>query len=102
MNSKHYQTERKNREEIISSLGGEGKAFKSFRINRGHRDGEEIHTVTFNAIIVITNANSGKVITKLIGRPEQIDRYFRRINCQTPKFLMDLAREHKKLGLNES
>lgn len=102
MNSKHYTYERKNREEIISSLGGEGKAFKSFKINRGHRDGEEIHTITFNAIIVITNANSGKVVTKLIARPEQLDRYFRRINAQTPKFLMDLAREHKKLGLNES
>ena len=101
MNTKHYEKDRKSREEVISSIGGEGKPFKSFKINRGHKDGIEVHTVTMNAIVIITNEKSGKVITKLIARPEQIDRYYRRINGQTPRWLIDLAKEHTKLGLNE-
>ena len=54
MVSKHYETQRNEREKFIEEhLGGDGRVVDSFVVNKGHIYGEEIHYVTDNAIIII-------------------------------------------------
>ena len=44
-------------------------------VNKGHKDGNEVHVIYNNGIIKIYNANSRKFITVLIAREPQIERY---------------------------
>ena len=77
MNTKHYTNDRQKREEIIRNVIGEGKEVETFKIDRGHRNGPELHTITTTGIIIIRNARTKKIVTKLIARPAQIKRYFK-------------------------
>ena len=44
-------------------------------VNKGHKNGNEIHLVYNNGIIKIYNANTRKFVTVLIARVPQIERY---------------------------
>ena len=44
-------------------------------VNKGHKDGNEVHVIYNNGIVKIYNANSRKFITVLIAREPQIKRY---------------------------
>lgn len=44
-------------------------------VNKGHKDGNEVHVIYNNGIIKIYNANTRKFITVLIAREPQIRRY---------------------------
>lgn len=44
-------------------------------VNKGHKDGNEVHVIYNNGIIKIYNANTRKFITVLIAREPQIARY---------------------------
>lgn len=44
-------------------------------VNKGHKDGNEVHVIYNNGIIKVYNANSRKFITVLIAREPQIKRY---------------------------
>ena len=105
MVSKHYETQRDEREKFIEEcLGGDGQVVDSFVIDKGHIKGEEIHCVTDNGIIVIYNAASKKLVSKLIARPQQIKRYYEHTGREPPKEykkILDLARQHQILGYNE-
>ena len=57
-------------------LGGYGNPLYSFIVDKGHRNGDEIHTITDNGVIIIQNYNTKKFITCLIAREGQIRRYF--------------------------
>lgn len=97
-NSIHYSDERSGREAIIALIG-EGKRIGFFTWNRGHKNGKEAHIVTDNAIILIFNLNSKKLVTKLIARPGQLERYYGK--GKVPTNLMAKAIEHQKLGYNK-
>lgn len=97
MDSYHYRSGRNYREEIIRSLGGYGKTIHEEVIDRGHKGGAEIHCITDNAIIVIYNLRTQKLITTLIARPEQLKSY----NWKVPQKLLDMAHKRKIEGLNE-
>lgn len=75
MTSKHYTNDRAKREEIINKIG-QGQEVYTFIIDRGHRNGAEIHAITTTGIINIYNQRTKKLVTKLIARPGQIKRYF--------------------------
>ena len=98
MESKHWTQERTGRNALIN-LVGEGRVFARFEVDRGHRNGPEVHTITANAIIIITNKATGKLITKLVARPEQIKRYYK--NGQAPQSLIWAARKNLEKGYNE-
>ena len=49
MTSKHYTEDRQAREEIIKKIGT-GEVVASFRVDRGHRNGAEIHKITNTGI----------------------------------------------------
>lgn len=94
MTSKHYTDDRKVREELIKKIGF-GNEIGTFRVDKGHPKGAELHTVTDTGIIIIRNERTHKMVTKLIARPNQIKRYG--INR---KDVIEIAREHQALGYN--
>lgn len=98
MTSRHYTNDRQKREEIIKKIGY-GKIIKSVVVDRGHKNGPEIHNLSDTGIITIQNQRTKKMITKLIARPGQIKRYYKE-NEIIPTGLLDLARQHQKLALN--
>ena len=51
------------------------KVCKIAVVNKGHKDGNEVHVIYNNGIIKIYNANTRKFITVLIAREPQIKRY---------------------------
>ena len=99
MTSKHYTKDRQIREAIIKQIGL-GEEVATFEIDRGHRNGAELHTVTTTGIIIIRNKRTNKLITKLIARPSQISRYFS-IQTNEVRELMKIAQKHKEMGYNE-
>ena len=99
MNSKHYRRDRQAREAVIEQIGM-GVVIKSVRIDRGHRNGPEIHKVTSTALVLVYNERTGILVTKLIARPAQITRYFGQ-NEVVPTAVLNLARQHARNGWNE-
>ena len=105
MVSKHYETQRNEREKFIEEcLGGDGQVIDSFVVDKGHINGEEIHEITDNGIIIVYNAVSKKLVSKLIARPNQIKRYYQNTGREPPKEykeILELAKQHQILGYNE-
>lgn len=96
--SKHYLTDRSKREALIKTIG-EGKIIATFTVDKHHRNGLELHSITDTGIIIIRNKRTKKMVTKLIARPQQIRRYFKTVNAEVEK-IIKLAQEHTKLGYN--
>lgn len=66
----HFSSERIQREKLIRDIIGErGSLVASFLVDKGHRNGKEIHRVLDSGIIEIYNQRTGKLVTKLIARP---------------------------------
>lgn len=100
VNTNHNINERTSRtNKIINIIGGFGKPMYSFIVDTQHPNGNEIHTITDNGIIVIQNQNTKKLITCLIARPNQIKRYFTSIPIEMYK-VINIAKEHHKNGYN--
>lgn len=91
MTSKHYMNDREAREEVIRKIGM-GDIKDRFVVDRGHKNGSEIHEIRTTGIIVIYNQRTGKMITKLIARVGQIKRYY--ANGKAPKQILARAYEN--------
>lgn len=102
MTSLHYSNDRTSREYLIANVIGLGKVVRTVLWDRHHPNGSEIHCISDTGIVTIYNELTGKMVTRLIARPEQIRRYYEhtktKVTC--PQYLIDLAIEHKKLGYN--
>ena len=98
LTSAHYQKERKKREDFIAFVVGDGNVIKEMVVDRGHVNGLEIHSLTDTGVIIIRNKRTGKLITKLIARPNQVKRFFNKE--QPPQWLMTLAKFHEDLHYN--
>ena len=96
--SRHYTEDRQAREALINMIGT-GEAIATVRVDKGHRNGAELHTITTTGIIIIRNERTHKMITKLIARPGQIRRYFTEITEDIQK-VIDIAREHQLMKYN--
>ena len=92
--SEHYDGDRLTREELIRRIG-EGRVICSVIIDRGHPNGAEEHFLTDTGIIIIVNNRTRIVVTKLIARPGQLRRFGR-----VPRSVIEIAREHTRLGYN--
>lgn len=105
MTSLHYKNNRNKRENFIEEyLSDDGIMVDGFIVDKGHKKGLEVHSITDKGIIVIHNLNSGKLITKLIARPQQIKRYYESSGREPPpeyEDILELARQHHILGYNE-
>lgn len=103
MDTKHYKNQRYNREKFINDYIGDGLIVDGFVVDNGHPNGVEVHSITENSIIIIHNYRTGKLVTKLLARPQQIKRYYESTGRKHPpeyKHILELAREHNILGFN--
>ena len=99
--TRHYNCERVERERFIEQTIGYGDVVDQFFWDKGHRDGPEIHVITSTGIIMIYNALSKKLVTTLIARPAQIQRYYEKEGRAAPPELLALALEHQQKGYNK-
>lgn len=102
MVGKHYKKKRYKRERFINKfLNGDGKVIDSFIVDRGHVEGLERHDVTENGIILVYNAESKKLVTKLIARPTQVKKLYKDSGKEPPEWLLYLCKWHTDLNYNK-
>lgn len=102
MVSKHYKRQRYKREKFIHKCcNGDGNIIDEFIVDKGHINGLERHCVTDTGIIIIYNKDSGKLVSKLIARPNQIKRYYFGTDKEPPASLLRLAEWHESMGYNK-
>lgn len=90
--------ERQSRNEFIRSKIGIGMPIRTFKWDKGHPNGPELHTITDNGVIIVRNERTGKLITTLIARPGQIHRYYKSVNESASTYLINIALEHTRDG----
>ena len=104
MVSNHYKKQRNRREKFIKKyLHEDGNIIDGFIVDKGHKNGAEVHSLTDNGIIIIENFDTGKLITKLVARPNQIKRYYDFTKREPPKEIKNilyLAKWHESLNYN--
>ena len=72
------------------------KVAKIAVVNKGHKNGNEIHVVYNNGVVKVYNERTCKFITVLIARAPQIERY----NIQVTKAMRKKINMHIKNGYN--
>lgn len=72
------------------------KVIKIAVVNKGHKNGDEIHLVYNNGVVKIYNARTRKFITVLIARTPQIERY----KIEVTKTMQNKIRSHITKGYN--
>ena len=97
-NTQHVVT-RSKRAQIAQRLINEecAKVCKIAVVNKGHKDGNEVHVIYNNGVIKIYNANTCRFITVLIAREPQIERY----NIKITATMRNKIKVHIKNGYNE-
>ena len=73
------------------------KVVKIAVVNKGHKNGNEIHVILNNGIIKVYNARTHKFITVLIARVPQIERY----KIKVTKTMRNKIKSHIKQGYNQ-
>lgn len=101
MNTFHYDYERNERKAVVKRIGNGNPILIMHDIDKGHPNGKECHVITDTGIVFIYNENTKQLVTTLIARPAQIQRYYDMINKKAPVWLMNIAKNHVALGLNE-
>ena len=72
------------------------KVVKIAVVNKGHKNGEEVHVVYNNGVVKIYNERTHKFITVLIARVPQIERY----NVKVTKTMREKIESHIANGYN--
>lgn len=97
----HFSIERCERAKILEELKAPilsvGGKLCIFIVDKGHKNGAEIHVITENGIINIYNRHSKKYVTGLIARPGQLMRY----GVVIPESVLEKARTHVAMHYNE-
>lgn len=73
------------------------KVVKIAVVNKGHKNGNEIHVIFNNGIIKVYNERTRKFITVLIARVPQIERY----KIKITKTMRNKIKSHIKKGYNQ-
>ena len=97
----HFSADRKRRAAILEELKAPILSVNGklciFIVDKGHKDGKEIHVITENGIIHIYNKHSKRYITGLIARPAQLMRY----GVSIPDNVIKKASIHVSMHYNE-
>ena len=102
MDTMHYKNDKNIvvRTMVIEKYIGFGNDIFSAEVDRGHKNGTEIHVITDTAIIKIYNTRTRKHVTDLIARPNQIRRVYNSKGQKAPRWLLDIAYENQNRGFN--
>ena len=73
------------------------KVIKIAVVNKGHKNGNEIHLVYNNGVVKVYNENTRKFITVLIARVPQIERY----KIKVTRTMRNKIKSHIKQGYNQ-
>ena len=73
------------------------KVLKIAIVNKGHKNGNEIHIVYNNGVVKVYNENTRKFITVLIARVPQVERY----KIKVTKTMRNKIKSHVKKGYNQ-
>lgn len=96
-NTQHVVT-RSKRAQIAQRLINEesAKVYKIAIVDKGHKNGEEVHVIYNNGVIKVYNASTHKYITILIAREAQIARY----NIKLTQTMRNKIKKHIAQGYN--
>lgn len=72
------------------------KVVKIAIVNKGHKNGNEVHLVYNNGVVKVYNEHTRKFITVLIARVPQIERY----KIKVTRTMERKIKEHIKQGYN--
>ena len=72
------------------------KVVKIAVVNKGHKNGNEIHVIFNNGIIKVYNARTRRFVTVLIARVPQIERY----KIKVTRTMRNKIKSHIKQGYN--
>ena len=72
------------------------KVLKIAVVNKGHKNGEEVHVVYNNGVVKVYNEHTKKFITVLIARVPQVERY----QIKVTKAMRKKINTHIKQGYN--
>lgn len=72
----------------------------SFRVDKFHKKGAEIHSVSNNGLIFVHNERTMKLVTVLIARPNQVKRLYADCGLKASQNLINQCAEHQRAGLN--
>ena len=72
------------------------KVLKIAVVNKGHKNGEEVHVVYNNGVVKVYNEHTRKFITVLIARAPQIERY----KVKITRTMRKKIESHIKQGYN--
>ena len=72
------------------------KVVKIALVDKGHKNGKEVHLVYNNGIVEVYNERTRKFITVLIARVPQIERY----KVKITKTMRNKIKSHIKQGYN--
>lgn len=73
------------------------KVLKIAVVDKGHKNGEEIHVIFNNGIVKVYNARTRKFVTVLIARVPQIERY----KIKVTKTMRNKIKSHIAKGYNQ-
>lgn len=71
-------------------------------VDKGHRNGEEVHMLFSDGSVRIFNINSGKLVTILIARPAQVFRIRKNYSDRIPRKVWNIIKSNVDRGLNYS
>jgi hypothetical protein len=97
-NTMHYNDDRLARTALCNKLieVEKAKVIACYAVDKNHPNGYEVHEVYNNGVVIIYNLNSGKKITELIARENQILRY----GLKPSKCMLKKCRQHENKGFN--
>lgn len=108
--TKHLDKERKKRFDLAlkqnkTANGGYAEIDKIFLVDKGHKDGKELHCVTKKGIIFILNEkkynnHQNSLITILMARPNQVIRLYEAVKLKTPNNIKNFCTYNVKNGFN--
>ena len=96
--TKHI-TKRTKRVALVERLliNENAKLCGAYIVNKGHKNGYEIHVVYNNGIVRIYNQRTGKHITDLVARIPQVERY----GIKVTKTMKRKIKVHIENGYNQ-
>jgi len=100
------KNDRTNRRAVAASLDKKAHVVACFLVDKGHKDGQEVHVVTNNGIIYVFNHMKlflgayNALVTILIARPNQVQRLFEACNMTVDEAIIAKCIEHQAQGLN--